>query len=185
MPAFAGAVLTGGASTRMGRDKALLAVDGLPMARRVADTLAAAGAAEVIAVGGDLDGLRAAGLDARADRRQGAGPLGGLLTALEATSTDLVAVVACDLPDLAPDVVVALVGALAEAPGAGAALARTDRREPLCAVWRRAVALPVLADAFARGERAVHAAVGGLVTVEVAVDPARLRNVNRPEDLLH
>ena len=34
--AFAGAVLTGGRSSRMGRDKATLPVDGVPMAARVA-----------------------------------------------------------------------------------------------------------------------------------------------------
>ena len=51
--AFAGAVLTGGRSSRMGRDKATLPVDGVPMAARVADALRRAGAEPVLAVGGD------------------------------------------------------------------------------------------------------------------------------------
>ncbi|WP_434127450.1 molybdenum cofactor guanylyltransferase, partial [Enterococcus faecium] len=54
---FAGAVLTGGDSRRMGTDKALIEVDGGPLARRVANALRAAGADPVIAVGGDLEAL--------------------------------------------------------------------------------------------------------------------------------
>ncbi|HJR26495.1 MAG TPA: NTP transferase domain-containing protein, partial [Acidimicrobiales bacterium] len=46
IPPFTGVVLCGGRSTRMGRDKALLELHGVPMARRVADALTAAGAAE-------------------------------------------------------------------------------------------------------------------------------------------
>ena len=44
MPAFSGAVLTGGRSRRMGTDKALVAVEGRPMVVRVAAALRAAGA---------------------------------------------------------------------------------------------------------------------------------------------
>ena len=43
-PPFSGAVLCGGGSRRMGRDKALIAVDGRPLAVRVADAVTAAGA---------------------------------------------------------------------------------------------------------------------------------------------
>src|SRR5690606_32897540 len=59
----AGAVLTGGASRRMGTDKALLEVDGRPLARRLAEVLAAAGCDPVWCQGGDEPALRALGLD--------------------------------------------------------------------------------------------------------------------------
>lgn len=181
---FAGAVLTGGASTRMGRDKALVEVDGVPMARRVAQVLAGAGAAPVLAVGGDVAALRAAGLDARPDPRQGTGPLGGLLTALELTDHELVAVTACDLAHLSAAVVADLARAAADDDRVDVAMARTDRLEPLCAVWRRRAAQVALLRAFASGERAVHRALGSLRVVEVPVDPLVLRNINHPGDLL-
>jgi molybdopterin-guanine dinucleotide biosynthesis protein A len=76
-----GAVLCGGAS-RMGVDKATIPVDGVAMARRVADALAAAGCSPVSAIGGDPAELGRLGLDTVIDRYPGDGPLGGILTAL-------------------------------------------------------------------------------------------------------
>jgi molybdopterin-guanine dinucleotide biosynthesis protein A len=182
----AGAVLTGGASRRMGRDKATLPVDGIAMARRVADALIAGGCATVLAVGGDTDGLARLGLEAIPDGWPGEGPVGGIVTALAATDAPTV-VAACDLPWLDAATVGALVAAFVDAGAdpegaqADAFVAVTDRIEPLCALWQPA-ALPPLRAAFAAGERAVHRALGGLRVVTVRVDPAALRNVNTPED---
>jgi molybdopterin-guanine dinucleotide biosynthesis protein A len=63
-------------------------------------------------------------------------------------------------------------------------MARTDRDEPLCAVWRVSTCLPVLSAAFDTGERAIHAALDGLVRIDVPAERSALRNVNRPEDLV-
>ena len=49
----AGAVLCGGASRRMGTDKAFVEVGGQPMAERVAAALEEAGCAPVVFVGGE------------------------------------------------------------------------------------------------------------------------------------
>ena len=174
-------MLTGGRSSRMGRDKATLEVDGVAMAARVAGALRAAGAAPVIAVGGDRSGLEAIGLDWRQDRYPGEGPLGAILTAFAALEAhDLVAIVATDLPDLGPAVVSSLVDALGHHD---VALAGTDRPEPLCGVWRADRCRPVLEAGFARGERAVHRAVTALDQVVVPVPARDLRNVNLPDDL--
>ncbi|HEY8093734.1 MAG TPA: molybdenum cofactor guanylyltransferase [Acidimicrobiales bacterium] len=178
---FAAAILTGGRSSRMGRDKALIEVDGVPMVLRVAAALERAGAEPVLAVGGDSAALTALGLRCVPDRHPGQGPLGGLLTAFAALDGhQLVAAAATDLPWLTPQVVGALVDAIG--PHA-AALARTSSVEPLCGVWRVAAAAPALTEAFAGGERAVHRAVADLDVVVVEVPPEALRNVNEPEDL--
>ena len=68
----------------MGRDKALLLVEGVPMAQRVAEALRAAGATEVLAIGGDAPALTALGLHLRPDDRPGDGPLPATITALGA-----------------------------------------------------------------------------------------------------
>lgn len=183
--AFAGAVLTGGRSTRMGRDKALLPVDGRALAARVAGALERAGAEPVVAVGGDLAGLGAIGLTALADPRQGDGPLAGIATALrEVPGPDVVVILACDLVDADPDAVVAVVEALAAAPDALVAVPDVDGRlQPLHAAWRRA-ALPEVARRLAAGDLAVRAAFDALPTVRVeGLAPGAFRNANSPADL--
>jgi molybdopterin-guanine dinucleotide biosynthesis protein A len=81
-----GAVLTGGASRRMGRDKALVEVHGRALVAVAADALRAAGAEVVLTIGGDADALVAAAPGTRpvADLHPAEGPLGGLLTAFAA-----------------------------------------------------------------------------------------------------
>jgi len=163
----------------MGRDKALLPVDGSAMAARVADALRRAGCDPVLAFGGDLRGLAEVGLPGHPDPRQGDGPLAGLAGALAAVAADTVVVCACDLPDLAPDDVVAL---LAADRGRGA-VAWSDRVEPLCALWPRRAALTAATALLAAGERSMRALVDRLDPQVVPLAAAHLRNVNRPEDL--
>jgi molybdenum cofactor guanylyltransferase len=178
---FTGAVLTGGKSTRMGRDKALIEVDGVPLAVRAATALRVASASGVFAVGGDLDALEALGVDARPDLYPGEGPLGAILTAFAAASTDLVVVLACDLPNVDADTVRRLLEAIGEH---AAAVPRTDRAHPLCAVYRVSRCGDRLGQAFANGERTVHRAVETLDVARVHLPvPEVLRNVNRPGDL--
>ena len=183
---FDGAVLAGGASRRMGRDKALVtAPDGRPLAMVGLDALQAAGAGRAVAVGGDEAALRALGADWVADRFPGEGPLGGILTALEATSAELVVVMACDMPGVGRQVPRALVQALASAPTAAVALAVVgDRDQPLTACWRRSVATPELRAAYGAGERAPRTVLDRLAVVRVEGLPVEeLVDVDSPEDL--
>lgn len=153
------------------------------MVARVAAALAAAGVAPVTAIGGDGPALAALGLAVRPDTRPGEGPLGGILTALEATGARVLVVAACDLPRLDAAAVRAVLDGLAARPDAAVAVAVTDRVEPLLSAWRVEVARPVVAAVFGAGDRAVHVALDRLVTVAVPVEPGGLRNVNRPGDL--
>lgn len=181
----------------MGTDKAAILVDGVAMARRVADALVEAGARDVIAVGGDASLLTGLGLDAVPDRWPGEGPLGGIVTALEAVEdlagggsstpagSGIVVVAACDLPALTPEVVVDLVTALASAPvEVGAAVPVVDGVAQPHLLALRATAAPVLREAFSAGARAPRRALRAAGVVEVDLgDDAALRDVDRPEDL--
>jgi len=176
-----GAVLVGGKSRRMGRDKALIEIDGTPLVDRLAAVLQAAGCDPVIAVGPTELSGRLTHLD---DLAPGTGPLGGILTALSIGSPTIV--VACDLPHLDVDAITALRAAAAAAVDDGrqvdAVMARSDRPEPLCALWFEG-SHDLLRRRFDEGERAVHRAMVGLDVVFVDLPTEALLNVNRPEDL--
>jgi len=165
----------------MGTDKALLEVDGVPLARRVANALRAAGADPVIAVGGDVEALGAIGLTAVPDAHPGEGPLGGILSALAASDAEVVVVLACDLPAADADTIRAVALALGEADIA--APWHDGRHELLHAAYsRRAEA--TLQAAFEVGERAPQRAVAGLDVVGLEGLPAAaLADADTPEDL--
>lgn len=182
--AFSGAVLCGGASTRMGTDKALLEVAGEAMARRVADALWAAGATEVLAIGGDGASLRALGLSTRPDGHAGAGPLAATVTALEQSTPGLVLVVACDLLHPHPASMTRTIEALHEQPDAlGAIPALDGHRQWTHAAWRTRAAEP-LGAAFAAGIRSVHQAAASLPLVVVrGLNADAMSDADTPQDL--
>jgi len=165
----------------MGRDKALVEVEGRALALRVADALREGGASHVVAVGGDQEALSALGLEAVPDRHPGEGPLGGILTALDALDDEVVAVLACDLPAADPAAIRSVVESLGDADVA--APERDGRHELLHAAYHRR-AEAHLAAAFAAGERSPQRAVAGLRVVEVPGLPdAALTDADTPDDL--
>lgn len=178
------ALLLGGASRRMGSDKASLALDGVALATRTARLLATC-FEEVLLVGGtppaDAPGRRVA------DPEGPRSALRGLVGALAAAEGERVLVVATDLPLLAPELLLALVAW----PAADVVLpAVAGRLEPLCALWDRAVVLPVARARLAAGQLALHELVAALRAETLdgedlrAVDPdgVMLANANTPED---
>lgn len=113
MTPFGAIILTGGASRRMGADKALLDWDGQRAVDLVAALARAAGAARVLTAGRDH------GLEHVDDPKPDAGPVGGVLAgcaALAAAGLTRALVLAVD----APTVTVADLSPLLAAPGAGA-----------------------------------------------------------------
>ena len=181
----AAALLVGGASTRMGADKAQLELEGEPAATRLARLLSTL-CEDVLLVGGappasapgrrvpDPDGPRCA--------------LRGLVGALAAARAERVLVLATDLVGVTPDLLLALVAA----PDADVVAPRTpDGPEPLCALYRREAALAEASRRLAAGELALHALLGALSVRWLEGDDLRaldrsgraLANVNTPEDL--
>lgn len=187
---FTGVVLAGGRSTRMGTDKAFLALPApaggpsRPLVTVARDALHDAGATPVVAVGGDAAGLDALGLVTWPDDHPDAGPLGGLLTALGRTQLDIVVVLTCDMPAIDAASVRGLVQTLSAHPEADAAIPVVDGvAQVLTAAYRRRARV-ALAAAFAAGERSVKRAATALTVVDVDhLDPGRLVDLDRPEDV--
>ena len=175
-PSVAGVVLTGGASRRMGTDKALLEVRGRALALTVADALSGAGCRPVWCQGGDESALRALGLDVVPDELPGEGPLVATLAALRRSDGEIV-VAACDLPELDVAAVEAVLApSLADRD---VAVAVAGGRRHLLARWSATAAASV-GELVDGGVRSYMAALDRLRVVQVIVDPAAVRNLNEP-----
>lgn len=178
---FTVAILVGGDSSRMGTDKALFEVEGTAMAQRVADAATAAGASEIFLVGGTQARAKKLSGTWKKDLYPGEGPLGGVITALKASTHDSVVVLSCDMPFVTDAVITSLVRALADAQ---ATVGRTDRLNWLCAAWSKEECLKTLESVWKRKERAVHRAAVLLDVAEVPVPAVAVRNINTPADLV-
>lgn len=171
----------GGQSSRMGRDKAFLPLDGESLGTRIARIVAAAaGSATLI---GDPEKYASLGYPVIADRYPGEGPLGGILTALHSTSADLNLMVACDMPGLNQTLLHELLEVAEHNPlKIMVSESERGRLEALCAVYPRQ-ALDGLARAFDAGIRKVTAAFDGLaVATHPVAEVACFQNLNTPED---
>lgn len=181
-----GLVLAGGASRRMGRDKAFLELDGRPMIAVVIARMQAV-CDEVLIVANDHQRYANLGAPVVPDRFRGVGVLGGLHAGLEAASHELALAVGCDMPFLNPD----LLQALARwAVGYDVALLKHgDYVEPLHAAYRR-TCLPAMEDVIRAGQRRIISffsavRVRYVTPEEIAPFDSALRsfrNINTPEE---
>jgi molybdopterin-guanine dinucleotide biosynthesis protein A len=182
-----GFVLAGGESSRMGRDKGLLKLEGEALVVRAAKLVASATGAPATIIGGAA--YHAFGLRVVADDLPGAGPLGGIATVLRASAAPWNLIVACDLPYLTRDWLAFLV-MRALASKADSVLPMNERgAEPLCAMYNKS-GEPAIRGALGRGTRKV---TDGLLAIRVEyIEPAEwkafdsegllFKNMNSPAD---
>jgi molybdopterin-guanine dinucleotide biosynthesis protein A len=181
-------VLAGGRSTRMGREKALLELGGVPMALRLA--MLVAPLTSNVTLLGSPSHFSDLPMRVIADDQPDLGPLGGIATALRLTQCDWNLILGCDLPFLTEEWLAWLI-ARATASSAQAVLPAGARGhvEPLCAMYHRS-AHPAIAAALGRGVRKVTDGLADVARVEIppadwkAFDSAgRLfKNMNTPAD---
>jgi molybdenum cofactor guanylyltransferase len=181
-----GVVLAGGASRRMGRDKAFLELAGRPLIAHVLDRIAEV-CQEVLIVARNVSLYAGLGVRVVPDVFPGVGVLGGLHAGLQAAGYDLILAVGCDMPFLNP----ALLRAFATwAEGYDvAALRQGEQVETLHAAYRR-TCLPAMEAAIRAGQRRIisffpHVRVRYIAPEEAeALDPglSSFLNVNTPEE---
>ncbi len=176
-----GVVLTGGASKRMGVDKATMVVEGKPMAVRVADALWEASCHPVECQGGDAVAIGEYGLDVHPDTRPGVGPVAAIHDALTRHPTSNVVVAACDLVDLDGDTIRSVVDAGSRADAEVVVAATGDDRH-LVAWWRAGTA-DRLGALLAAGVTSYRDALAQLRSFDVEVEPTTVRNLNTPTDV--
>lgn len=179
-PTLAGVILAGGAARRLGGvDKPMLAPGGPPLLQRAVAALA--GADPIVVVGPRREGLP--GVRWTREDPPGAGPVAALVAGLALVDTELVAVLAADLPGIRQGTVERLVAALLGERGAeGAVLVdERGRRQWLIGAWRAARLRAVLP---ARPENAaLRSTLGALSIVEVVAGAGEADDVDTPADL--
>jgi molybdopterin-guanine dinucleotide biosynthesis protein A len=158
----AAAVLAGGASRRMGRDKATMPVGGTPLA---AWALAAAARVADPVVLVAPAGHPARELGAALVTDPGHGPLAALAAALESLDAGHVLVLAGDHPGLKVELLAHLVGLRGRAEAV--ACRRDGRLEPLVAVYQRRPALAAASARLAAGDRSLRGLLAALSTLVV------------------
>jgi molybdopterin-guanine dinucleotide biosynthesis protein B/molybdopterin-guanine dinucleotide biosynthesis protein len=178
-----GVLLAGGASTRMGRDKANLVLDELPLYVRVQRALAAVCGKLLIA--GDRPDLVSSACPVFADSFPGSS-LGGLHTALKNADSDWVLVLPCDLPYPSPRLLHSLLAQ--RGPDIDAVVPRHPQgSEPLIACYRRTV-LPIVEEQLMAGNLRLTALLDRLRVAWLEPDQLppgwrrALRNLNTVED---
>ncbi len=180
-----GALLLGGESKRMGRDKAHLQWRGESWSTRAARLLAGL-FTETLLVGGNPDD--------EAPGRRIADPTGpdcalrGLVGALEAATSPRVLVVATDLPFLCADVLLALCAW----PESEVVVPSDEAGDhPLCAIYERAVCLEIARTNLARDRLSLRELIAQSDCDRVTIEQLGLRdlgsalftNINTPDEL--
>lgn len=179
-----GILLAGGNSRRMGRDKALIEVDGKPLWHRCRQALAAT--CNSILIAGDRPDLASVDSPSFADTFPGSS-LAGLHTALLHADSDWVTVLPCDLPYPSPQLLQVLQNACSNDIQAVVPRSRFGR-EPLIACYRQSC-LPQITHRLKSGQAKILDLLDELTVhyLDEAALPAgwrrALRNLNSPEDL--
>jgi molybdopterin-guanine dinucleotide biosynthesis protein A len=174
-------VLVGGRSRRFGRDKLIEPWGDGVLVQRPIDALRAMFGPRVRLVG-DCDARLPALADGVIpDLHPGAGPMGGIISAL-AGSGQGVFVLAGDMPACDPGTIRRILAAAKAHPLALAALARTDRLHPCVGLYRHG-ALAVLEARLREGSLALHSAFERGQIASVECDPRAVTNVNHLEDV--
>lgn len=180
-----GALLLGGESERMGRDKARLEWRGETFSTRAARLLAGL-FSETLLVGGDPEQVA---LGRRVSDPSGPRcALRGLVGALDAATSPRVLIVATDLPLLSEDLLLALT-AWPESDIVVPADAHGDH--PLCAIYRREVCLSVARANLESDRLSLRELLDDVDSDHVSLEDlgfadlgsASLTNINTPDQL--
>lgn len=182
------AVQAGGLSSRMGQDKGLVKLAGIPLIEHVLNRLNGV-ADETIITSNNPDSYRYLKLPIASDKVPGVGALAGLQTALQAAKGDYVFVVACDMPLVNRQLVKFIVS---QANDVDLVIPLfNDRYQPFHALYRRDTGLKAIEQSISDNQRRMISIHSKLKVREIQsiefedIDPMgdSFVNVNDPQEL--
>ncbi len=181
---FGAVILYGGKSRRMGTDKAMLPLDGLPFLERLAFELS--GFNELLISVDSLETHPQIKLPAVADIYPSCGPMGGIHAALYTCKADALLALSCDLPLFRRGLGEYLCSKLSPDADAVVPITSDGRVHPLCAVYRK-TALPIFEQHLNSDNFRMRDALTELQVVYVPMNDTSysekcLQNVNTPAE---
>jgi molybdenum cofactor guanylyltransferase len=177
-------ILAGGLSTRMGQDKALLKIAGLPLLQRVINTAQRVSSPVLVVTAWPEKYQAMVGCEFLCDRLS-QGPIVALAQGLEAVSTEWVLLLSCDLPNLRSAMLQTWINQLVLVPENAIAYLPSGSKgwEPLCGFYRSACRESIQAYVNG-GSRSLQRWLQTQVVATLEVDDRSvLFNCNTPEDL--
>lgn len=181
-------ILTGGKSTRMGRDKALIPLEGKPVIEHVIEGLSGL-FPRILLSANDRETYGRFGWPVVTDIEREWGALAGVHAGLLAATTEWVFVLAVDMPLVEPDIVRAVL-ARADAPHAGVIPHGLGYHQPFHAAYHARRALDILkpheGEPFHVHRFAEHPAMLHIPEEDlraVSPDLKAFLNANTPEEL--
>ena len=187
-----GFVLAGGASRRMGSDKSQLVLGGSTLLQRSASALGSVcGRVSVVGIGSqNADGLVAIPDEFVSGGEPRRGSIIGLYSALKNAATEWAAVLACDMPFVSRELFKRLVLCIGDEADAVVPVQPDGRPQPLCALYRCDVCLPVVEEMLQTGEWKLQNLFGRVRVRKVDFDEIIdlenselfFLNVNTPEE---
>jgi molybdopterin-guanine dinucleotide biosynthesis protein A len=186
---FAAALIAGGQSRRMGRDKAWIEWQGEPLWRFQLGKLAQLGPRQLFIACREGQHITSGEAEVLHDPPDNQGPLPALARCLARAQSPLL-VLAVDMPGVTVALLRELIGQSAVATATkGAVFRGSHGYEPLCAMYPAAV-LPLLEDSLARGnlrlqvfvQQAVDAGLMHVIPLSKEQE-ALFLNLNAPTDL--
>ncbi len=175
----AGFVLTGGRSSRMGCDKALLTIDTEPLVARIASVLETV--ADPVMLVGRPELFRMLRWSCLSDLRPDAGPLAGIETALAHTAAEWNVIVGCDMPGINKDVLARLLECARHSTAPCVITCDSNgRQHPLLAAYRSRC-LPAVRAALDAGHLKLTRLIEEIGAEVLHLDTA-VTNLNAPDD---
>ncbi len=182
-----GVILAGGKSSRFGKNKSFIRIDGVPLIERVVTAMTSVFENRLL-VTNTPEEYAYLGVPMVQDLIKGIGSLGGIYTGLETISSETGFFVACDMPYLNTPLIRHMTGLIS---GCDAVVPRIGRMvEPLHAIYAKS-SLGPLQEIIRSGLRQILGLFSRVNVRYVEEETIRafspdlrcFANVNRPEDL--
>jgi molybdenum cofactor guanylyltransferase len=182
-----GIILAGGKSSRMGTNKALLEIGGVPTIIRISEELKKT-VDELLIVTNSFEEFAFMQLPMVEDRWKGMGPLAGIEAGLRVSHTEKNLIVACDMPFISAKIGSVLLGYLDEYQAAVPDM--NGRLQPLFAAYRKEVK-GLAADSLMKNELRIQQFLDNLLMktvkkeewdIEGRSDELYFFNMNEPTE---